>query len=150
MVPFFPNVRKGELSKLQRKYIGLFAPYLKRFNIVRRDFLADMSKEKYRMYYEFNKELYGFNGFSRPVSQKGKNLIGLFLKKTKKQTKASLRRIDFPESFNMFINSMHIPKTFLRKNLKKIAELYGDIDFYSLESPSLKESVKLIESNFKF
>ncbi len=146
-VPFFPNIRKGEFSKLQKQYVGLFEPYLKKFNTIRRDFLSSMPETTYRMYYAFSKELYAFSG---SVSQRGKKFIGIFLKRDKKRTTASLKRIDFPTSFNMFMNSMHLPESFFKKNLKNIVKLYRDIDFYSLRSHSIKESARLIESNFKF
>ena len=135
------------MSRLQKRYIALFTPYFKRHKRIHRTFIMDMPDDDFKSYYFYNKELYGdSDGFKKPVRKK-KNLIGIYLEKSVRENR--LKRIDFPQSFNTLINSLHIPIDVFKDNFKKILDLYSGIDFYRLKSISARETAKTVISNFK-
>ena len=145
--PIFSNIRKGEPTNLQKKHLNLLKPYFERFDTLRREHIIDMSKEEFKAYYSYNKELYNLKfNYTQPF--KNKKIIGIFLKRNNNNI-LRLQRVTFPQSLNMFINSIHIPRPIFRKNFKSIIRIFGDIDFYTLESDSVKKVVELISANFK-
>jgi hypothetical protein len=145
--PLFSNVRRGRLTKLQAKYSDFFISRLKRFGKIRRDHLTCMTDKEFKAYYDYNRELYGSITRS-PKSNKKMECKAVFLKKTSNGSPARLEKVNFPHSFNMFINSIHMPLDSFQNNFQKILKLFADFDFYLLESPSAKKSVELILSNF--
>lgn len=144
--PMFSNIRKGNLSKLQKKYLFLLKPYFKKFNRIRREHLINMTDEEFKAYYSYNKELYNKNGQSD--SNRAKKIVAIFLRRCNSSTSKRLQKIEFPQSFNMFINALHMPLPVFKKILKPIIKVFGDIDFYALESSSVRETVELIQLNF--
>lgn len=140
--PIFSNIRKGNMSNLQRKYWDLFAPYFKRFKMIRRDYLSDMSEREFMAYYSYNRELYNLKSNYR----KKKKLIAIFLER---EDSNRLEKIYFPMSFKMFINAMHMPIPTFKKSLKSIIKIFGDMAFYILKSNCAEDAVKLVMSNFK-
>lgn len=146
--PLFSNIRRGRLSNLQKEYSHLLREYFSRFDMLRRDYLFYMSDEEFEAYYSYNKRLYKLNGGFKGSSKPKKRFIAVFLSRDHGSIKPKLSKIDFPDSFNMYINSMHMPLKVFNKSLKVIIDLFGDFECYSLSRASARKSAKLILSRF--
>ncbi len=140
--PMFSNIRGGLTSDLQKRHLKPLRPYFRHFGMLRREYIEDMSGKEFKAYRLYNKELY--SAVSRGGFKK-KRLMGIFLKRKNKGA-ASLKKLDFPDSFSMFINSIHMPIPVFRKRLKSMIGLFGKMEFYTLESSSLKQAASIVRS----
>lgn len=143
-LPMFGNVRKGKWTDTQRRYLNPLAHY----KAVRRSYLGDMSEKEFRVYHLYNKHLYGLDGNPKPDSREKKELVIIFLKKPRSTGKPRLQKARFPQSLNMFINSLQTPPELFEENFKKIFKLFGDFKCYSLRASSPEETAEFIISRF--
>ncbi len=138
--PAFANVRNGEFTALQEKYLE---PIFKKFNEASEQLLSDMSDKEFKAYYLYNRALYSRNGDIDTNFKK----IAIVLKKDK-VCSDKLEKIDFPASLNVLINSLfYVSEPVIKKNLKHLINISSDMDFYSLESSSAKEALELLSNH---
>lgn len=144
--PIFPNIRKGILSGLQKRYSFILKEYFRRYGMLRRDYLFHMSDKEFKAYHSYGKEFYKP---VKPVQEKRKKIVAIFLDKSRSSSRPKLSRVDFPAAFNMYINSIHMPLKIFHRSLKRIISLFTNFECYSLNSSSASAAAKLINSRFK-
>lgn len=143
--PIFSNIRKGRFTRLQKKHLKVLELYIRKFRIIRREYLTSMSEREFNAYYSYNKDLYRANG----DRSKGKKIIAIFLTGKEKGIPMGLCKVGFPHSLDMFMDAVHMPEPGLKKTrLKRIINIFGDMDFYTLKTHSAREALQLVQSNF--
>jgi len=148
-LPIFGNVRKGEWSSLQKRYLYSLRHYIDRYKTIRRNHLGRMSEREFRAYYLYNRNLYQQKVHPKSSPSEKKELVLIFLDRDSNTKRPKLRKVDFPQSFNMFINSLQMAQELFGKKFKTIVQLFGDFQCYSLDCSSPRETARFVISRFR-